>query len=187
MQSADDVLLDAEEKMEKCIHFLHQEFAGVRTGKASPSLVENVTVSYYGSPTRLRELAGISTPDPRLIVINAYDPTSLAAIEKAIQAANLGLNPMNDGRVIRVPVPELSGERRAEMAKILKRQSEEARVAIRSVRRDANEHVKVLQKESKITEDERDNALKDIQKNTDDYIKKVDDLLASKEKEIMAV
>ena len=187
MESVDDILLETEDKMEKCIHFLHQEFSGIRTGKASPSLVENIMVPYYGSPTRLRELAGISTPDPRLLVINSYDPTALGAIEKAIQAANIGLNPVNDGRVIRVPVPELSGERRAEMAKVLKRAAEEGRVAVRNVRRDANELARNVQKDGKVSEDERDHALKEIQKLTDDYIKKIDDLLAAKEKEIMAV
>ena len=187
MESADDVLLDAEEKMEKCVSFLHQEFAGVRTGKASPSLVENISVPYYGTQTRLRELANIATPEPRLLVVNSYDPTALGAIEKAILAANVGLTPMNDGRGIRIPVPELSGERRAEMAKVIKRMAEEARVSIRSVRRDGNEHIKTLEKSHKITEDERDKALKDIQQNTDDYIAKVDTSLAAKEKEIMAV
>jgi ribosome recycling factor len=187
MESVDDVILESEDKMEKALHFLQQEFAGIRTGKASPSLVENIMVPYYGSPTRLRELAGISTPEPRLIVINPYDPTALQAIEKAIQAANIGLNPVNDGRLIRVPIPELSGERRAELGKVLKRLAEEARVAIRNIRRDANEHIKTLQKNGKITEDERDSTLQDIQKDTDEFIRKIDALLASKEKEIMSV
>ena len=187
MESKDDVLLESEDKMSKCITFLHQEFAGVRTGKASPSLVENITVPYYGAPTRLRELANIATPEPRLLVINPYDPTSLAAIEKAILAANIGLTPMNDGRVIRIPIPELSGERRTEMAKVVKRMAEEARVAIRNVRREGNDAIKELQKAHKITEDEKDEGLKECQKTTDDYIKQVDDSMAAKEKEIMAV
>ena len=187
MESKDDVLLESDDKMSKCIVFLHQEFAGVRTGKASPSLVEDITVPYYGAPTRLRELANIATPEPRLLVINPYDPTSLAAIEKAILAANIGLTPMNDGRVIRIPIPELSGERRVEMAKVIKRMAEEARVAIRNVRREANDTIKNLLKEHKITEDEKDEGLKECQTMTDDYIKKVDDSLAAKEKEIMAV
>jgi len=187
MESLDDVLLEADDKMTKCLQFLHQEFSGLRTGKASPSLVENVMVPYYGTPTRLREIAGISTPEARMIVVNSYDPSALPAIEKAILAANLGVTPMNDGRVIRIIIPELSEERRKELTKVAKRMSEETRVAIRNIRRESNEHVKTLQKNSKITEDERDHALDQIQKETDAYITKVDDTLASKEKEMMAV
>lgn len=187
MESADDVLLDAEDKMSKCVDFLQQEFQGLRTGKASPALVENVKVTYYGAQVRLKEIAGISTPEPRLIVISAYDPTALGEIEKGILAANLGVTPMNDGRVVRVPIPELSEERRKELTKVAKRLAEEARVSIRNVRRDGNEHVKVLQKNGKVSEDVRDETLKEIQKNTDDYIRKVDEILAAKEKEMMVV
>mgnify|MGYP001347232132 CR=1 FL=1 len=187
MESLDDVLLDAEDKMDKSITHLQQELSGLRTGKASPSLVENIGVEYYGTTTRLRELAGISTPEPRLIVINPYDPTAREAISRAILAANVGVTPMDDGRVIRVPIPELSEERRRDLVKVGKRMTEEARVAIRNVRRDANEAIKNLQKGSKITEDERDQGVEEIQKYTDTYIKKVDDLAAHKEKEIMAV
>ncbi|MDD2235889.1 MAG: ribosome recycling factor [Kiritimatiellae bacterium] len=187
MESLDEVLLDNEDKMSKALDFLQQKFAGLRTGKASPSLVENVQVMYYGTQTRLRDLAGIATPEPRLIVINAYDPTALGAIEKAILAANLGLTPMNDGRVIRLPIPELSQERRQEIIKVAKRETEEQRVAVRNLRREANDAVKALQKKSVITEDERDKALDDIQKNTDAYIKKMDGLLSAKEKEIQEV
>lgn len=187
METLDDILLEAEEKMEKCVTHLHTEFMGIRTGKASPAFVENVMVQYYGAPTRLRELAGISTPEPRLIVINSYDPTALKEIEKAILAANLGVTPMNDGRVIRIVMPELSEERRKEMVKVAKRMSEEGRVGVRNVRRDTNEAIKTLQKNGKISEDERDKALEDIQKWTDDYIKKIDTMLAAKEKDVMAV
>ena len=187
MESLDDILLNADDKMSKAVEFLHQEFSGLRTGKASPSLVENVHVDYYGTATRLREIANISTPEPRLIVINPFDPSSLNAIEKAILAANLGVTPMNDGRVIRIPIPELSEERRKELLKVAKRMAEEQRVAIRNVRREANDQIKALQKNSKITEDERDGALEEIQKSTDDYIKKIDDLVAAKEKDVMAV
>jgi ribosome recycling factor len=187
MESLDDVLLEADDRMSKSVAFLHQEFAGLRSGKASPALVENVMVPYYGTSTRLREIAGISTPEPRLIVINSYDPTALPAIEKAILAANLGVTPMNDGRLIRIVIPELSEERRKELAKVLKRLAEEARVAIRNVRREANDRIKVLQKQSAITEDERDQALEQIQKDTDGYVAKVDETLAAKEREIMVV
>ncbi|MEI6516561.1 MAG: ribosome recycling factor [bacterium] len=187
MESVDDVLLESEDKMTKCLAFLHQEFTGLRTGKASPSLVENVMVPYYGTQTRLREIGGISTPEPRMIVINSYDPTALPAIEKAILAANLGVTPMNDGRVIRIVIPELSEERRKELVKVAKRMSEEGRVAVRNIRREANEQIKALQKDGKITEDERDQGLAQIQKETDSYIAKIDATLASKEKEVLVV
>lgn len=187
MESIDDVMLDAEERMEKALEFLHHEFSGVRTGRASPSLVEHVQVSYYGTPTRLMELAGIATPEPRLIVINPYDPTSLSAIEKAILAANIGVTPVSDGRVIRLTIPELSEERRRDLVKIVRRLSEECRVAVRNIRRDANEHIKTLQKKGLVGEDDRDNALADIQKATDATIARVDQDLASKETEVMAV
>ena len=187
MESVDDVLLEADDKMSKCLSHLQQEFTGLRTGKASPSLVENVMVPYYGTPTRLREIAGIATPEARMLVINSYDPTALPAIEKAILAANLGVTPMNDGRVIRIIIPELSEERRKELAKVAKRMSEEARVAVRNIRRESNDQVKALQKDSKVTEDERDQALAQIQKETDAFIAKIDAVLAAKEKEVMAV
>jgi len=187
MESVDDVLLDAEEKMDNSAKVLKEQFAGLRTGKASPALVENVQVQYYGTPTRLRDIAGISAPEPRLLVINPYDPNAHADIEKAILAANLGVTPLNDGRVIRVPIPELSEERRKEIVKVARRQAEEARVAIRNVRRDANEAIKALQKKGKVSEDERDQALTDIQKSTDAHIAKIDSEVKSKESELMVV
>jgi len=187
METTDDILLSVDDKMGKAVEFLQHEMLGLRTGKASPSLVENVTIDYYGAPTRLKELAGISTPEPRLIVITPYDPTVLPGIEKAISGANIGITPLNDGKVIRVPIPELSEERRRDLAKVAKRMAEEQRVAIRNIRRDANEQVKALQKASKISEDERTGTLDEIQKYTDDNIKKIDDSLAAKEKDIMEV
>ena len=187
MESVDEVLLEADDKMSKCLAFLHQEFSGLRTGKASPSLVENVMVPYYGTMTRLREIGGISTPEARMLVINSYDPTALPAIEKAILGANLGVTPMNDGRVIRIVIPELSEERRKELAKVAKRMSEEGRVAVRNIRRESNEQIKALQKDGKITEDERDQGLTQIQKETDAFIAKIDAVLAAKEKEVLAV
>ncbi|MCK5675520.1 MAG: ribosome recycling factor [Verrucomicrobia bacterium] len=183
----DDILLETEDKMNKALQFLQQELAGLRTGKAHPSLVDTITVDYYGTPSRLRDIANISTPEPRLIVIKAFDPSSLGLIEKAIIAANIGITPMNDGRLIRVPIPELSEERRKEMVKMAGRTTEEQRVAIRNIRRDANDQIKSSQKSGDITEDERDSALEDVQKSTDEHIKKMDDLLAAKEKEIMEV
>ena len=187
MESTDDVLLEAEDKMTKCIEHLAHELSGLRTGKASPSLVDGVQVEYYGAMTRLRDIAGISVPEPRLIVINAYDPSALPAIDKAILAANIGVTPINDGRVIRIPIPELSEERRKDLIKVGKRMSEDARIAIRNVRRDSNEIIKGLQKNSKITEDDRDAATEEIQKLTDAHISKVDSMIASKEKDIMVV
>ncbi len=187
MDTVDDILLETEDKMNKAVEFLQQEFVGLRTGKASPSLVENIAVEYYGANTRLKELAGIATPEPRLIVINPYDPSALPAIEKAILAANIGVTPMNDGRVIRVPIPELSEERRKELIKVAKRMAEDQRVAIRNLRRDANELIKGLQKDSKISEDERDGGLEEIQSTTDHHIKKIDELVATKETDVMEV
>ncbi len=183
----DNVLLETEDKMDKTLQFLQQELAGLRTGKAHPSLVDTITVDYYGTPTRLRDIANISTPEPRLIVINPFDPSSLGLIEKAIIAANIGITPMNDGRLIRVPIPELSEERRKEMVKMAGRTTEEQRVAIRNIRRDANDQIKSLQKNGDITEDDRDNALDQIQKSTDGHIKKMDEMLAAKEKEVLEV
>jgi ribosome recycling factor len=183
----DNVLLETKDKMDKTLQFLQQELNGLRTGKAHPSLVDTITVDYYGTPTRLRDIANISTPEPRLIVINAFDPSSLGLIEKAITAANIGITPMNDGKLIRVPIPELSEERRKDMVKMAGRTTEEQRVAIRNIRRDANDQIKSLQKNGDITEDDRDAAFEDIQKSTDGHIKKMDDLLAGKEKEVLEV
>jgi ribosome recycling factor len=187
MESSMEVLLAAEEKMDKCVEFLHHDLSGLRTGKASPSLVENITVEYYGTATRLRDIANISTPEPRLLVISPFDPSSLGNIEKAISAANIGITPMNDGRLIRVPIPELSEQRRKDLAKVAARATEEQRIAVRNVRRDANELLKALQKSSKITEDDRDQSLEEVQKLTDAHIKKMDDMLAAKEKEVLSV
>lgn len=187
MESLDDVLLDAEDKMDKALQHLQHELSGLRTGKASPAMVDGIQVNYYGAMTRLRDIANLATPEPRLLVINPFDPSSRQAICQAILAANIGITPIDDGRVIRIPVPELSEERRKELTKVAKRMTEDAKVAIRNVRRDANESIKNLQKGSKITEDERDQGIEDIQKSTDDYGKKVEELLAKKEKDIMTV
>lgn len=187
METLDDVLLETDDKMSKSLEFLNQQFSGLRTGKASASLVENIAVAYYGATVRLREIANISTPDMRLIVINSYDPTALPAIEKAILAANIGVTPLNDGRVVRVPIPELSGERRRELSKVAKQMTEKARVAARNIRQEANEQIKELQKKGKITEDEKEAGLKEIQKYTDDTIRKMDETLLAKEKEVLAI
>lgn len=187
MESVDEILLETDDKMSKSLDMLKEQFSGMRTGKASPHMVENVSVIYYGAPTRLRELANISTPEPRLIVINPYDKNARDAVVKAIHAANLGFSPMDDGRVIRIPIPELSEERRKEMTKVMKRMAEEARVSVRNVRRDMNEATKKLQKDGGCTEDERDKGLEDIQKSTNDYIGKIDAMVTAKETELMQV
>ena len=183
----DDVLLEAEEKMTKTEEVVVKEFAGVRTGKASAGLVENVQVEVYGSIMRIRELAGITTPESRVIMIQPWDASTVHAIEKAIQKANLGLNPAVDKKNIRIVLPELSTERRNEFVKIVKKMTEDGRVAIRHVRRDAMEALKKAAKEGGVTEDEVETAEKEIQKLTDQYIAKLDGHLAHKEKEIMTV
>jgi ribosome recycling factor len=183
----DDILLEAEDKMQKTEHVVQNEFAGVRTGKASPGLVENIAVEVYGSQMRIRELAGITTPEPRVLVIQPWDANSLHAIEKAIQKANLGLNPAIDKKIIRIVFPELSQERRQEFVKIIKKMSEDGRVAIRHVRRDAMEALKKENKAGGVTEDEVTHAEKEIQKLTDAYIAKIDVHLAHKEKELLTL
>src|SRR5438874_9976945 len=185
--TVDDVLLEAEEKMGKTEEVVTHEFSGIRTGKASPGLVENVQVDVYGSTMRIRELAGITTPETRVIMIQPWDAGTLHAIEKAIQKANLGLNPSVDKKFIRIVLPELSEERRIEFTKVVKKMAEDGRVAVRHVRRDAIEHLKKEAKEGLITEDELKHAEKEVQKLTDQYIGKIDEHLAHKEKEIMTV
>lgn len=176
-----------EEHMMKAIEHMQNDFNAVRTGKASPALVENIMVDYYGTATRLKEIAGITAPEPRLLVIQPWDPSSVSAVEKAILASNIGISPVSDGRIIRLPIPELSEERRKSLVKQIKNRAEEARVAIRNIRRDSNEVAKKAQKDSKITEDELKTMLDDIQKLTDDYIKQVDDMMHKKEAELMAL
>lgn len=183
----DSVLKDSAAKMARSNAMLKEQFSGLRTGKASPALVENVPVMYYGTPTRLRDLANISVPEPRLISITPYDPSALADIVKGIQAANVGVTPISDGRVVRVPIPELDEERRKEIVKVARRHAEDARVSIRNVRREANEAIKALQKDGKISEDQGKLSLDRIQKDTDAAIAKIDADLKAKEAEVMAV
>ena len=176
-----------EEHMMKTEESHKNNFAAIRTGKASPSLVENITVDYYGTPTRLRDLAGISAPEPRMLVVQPWDKGSLAALEKAILASNVGITPMNDGKLLRLPIPELSQERRTALSKQAKSETEDAKVALRNIRRDANEAAKKAQKDGEITEDDLKKMLDDIQKTTDRYIAALDAALAVKEKELMTV
>src|SRR5436190_23062259 len=180
--------LDAmEEKMMKTLEFVHNEFAKIRTGKASPALVENIQVQAYDTHMRLRELAGISTPEPRLIVIQPWDASVVQSVVHAIQKSELGINPVVDGKLIRIPIPQLDQERRKELDKVIKHIAEEGRVAIRSERQHGMDAVKKLQKDGTITEDDLKHAEKEIQNKTDEYIKEIDTVLEHKEKEILAV
>lgn len=183
----DDILLEAEEKMSKTEEVVQHEFSGVRTGKASPSLVENILVEVYGSQMRIRELAGITTPEPRMLMIQPWDASTVHPIEKAIQKSNLGLNPAVDKKSIRIVLPELSAERRQEFIKIVKKMAEDGRVAVRHVRRDALELLKKEGKSGGVTEDQVEGAEKEVQKLTDQCIAKIETHLAHKEKEILTV
>ncbi|HEY3861623.1 MAG TPA: ribosome recycling factor [Verrucomicrobiae bacterium] len=183
----DDILLDAEEKMTKTELVVQNEFAGLRTGRASPVLVENITVEVYGSHMRIRELAGITTPEARVLVIQPWDATTVHPIEKAIMKSNLGVTPTVQGKVIRLVLPELSQERRQEMVKIVRKMAEDGRVAVRHVRRDGIEAIKKESKGGGIAEDQMEGAEKEMQKLTDQYSAKIDAHLAAKEKEIMTV
>jgi ribosome recycling factor len=183
----DDILMEAEEKMAKTEEVVQKEFSGVRTGKASAGLVENIAVEVYGSQMRIRELAGITTPETRVIMIQPWDAATLHPIEKAIQKAYLGLNPSVDKKFIRIVLPELSTERRQEFVKAVKKMAEDGRVAIRHVRRDAIEALKKEEKAGGVTEDELEGAEKEVQKLTDQYIAKIETHLAHKEKEILTV
>jgi len=174
----------AKTKMEKSISLLTQELSKVRTGRASPALLDGVKVEYYGSTLPLNQVAGISIPEPRLIIIQPWDKQALIPIEKAIQKADLGFNPNNDGNVIRLAIPPLTTERREELVKLTMKLGEECRVAVRNVRREANNDIKREEKEKKITEDEAFKTQEQIQKMTDEYVKKVDEVLKKKEKEI---
>ena len=173
--------------MDGALANLNQQLDGVRTGKASPALVENITAVYYGAPTRIRELGSIATPEPRLITITPFDPSVANEICKAILAANIGVTPVSDGRKIRVPIPELSEDRRKEMVKVASHMGEEARIAVRNVRRDANDKIKALFKDKAVTEDDRDQMLDQIQQATDAAIAKIDQAVKAKESEVMAV
>ncbi len=180
-----EVLQDARERMDKTVEALKNDLRVIRTGRASPALVESVMVEYYGVPTPLVQLAGITVPEPRLLVIRPWDRNSLNAIEKAILKSDLGLTPNNDGQVIRLAIPPLTEERRRELSKQVARRVEEARVAARNIRRDTNEMLRDLEKEKEITEDERDRALEKAQELTNEYIKLIDEIGKAKEAEIL--
>jgi len=182
-----EIIADCELRMNKSVEMLRQELAHIRTGKASTGLVEPIRVDAYGSEMPLSQIASVSTPDSKTIVIQPWDKTTMSAIEKAIQKSDLGLNPMNDGTVIRLAVPPLTEERRKELVKLVKKYVEDAKVAIRNVRRDANEHIKRLEKNHEVSEDESHKTQHRIQEFTDKHIKDMDHLFELKEKEILEV
>jgi ribosome recycling factor len=180
-----EVETGAKTRMDKAVGDLQHEMAGIRTGRASVSLFDSVKVDYYGTPTPINQVANLHVPEPSLITIQPWDVSQIAAIEKAIRAAGLGLNPGNDGKIIRVPLPALTEERRKEIVKRLHQVAEDHRVALRNIRRDANEHLKKLMKDKTISEDEERRALDEMQKMTDVYIGKIDAVAKGKEKEIL--
>lgn len=180
------LLKDVEDKMKKTLAALTRQFSEVRGGRASPSLVEHVTVAYYGTPTPLKQLAAITAPEPRMLVVQPWDGSLVPEIEKAILASGLGITPAVDGKLIRLPVPPLTTERRADLTKLLHKMAEEGRVAIRTIRRDANEAVKKLKADKRISEDDAFKTQDDVQKLTDKHIGAIDTLLKAKEQELSA-
>lgn len=182
-----DVLKDVEGRMKKTVEVFRKELATVRTGRASPALLDRVEADYYGTPTPIKQMANISVPEPRLLVIQPWDKQSVGAIEKAILKSDLGITPQVSGTVIRLVIPPLTKERRQDLVKIVRKKAEEERVAIRNIRREGNEMIRDLEKEKEISEDQSAQALEEIQELTDKYISEIDAVLGSKEKEIMEV
>jgi ribosome recycling factor len=182
-----EVYIQLKTRMEKAVEDFRREMAATRTGRASVHMLDSVSVDYYGSQMPLNQIAQVHAPEAQLITVQPFDPSSLAGIEKAIRSADIGLNPMNDGKMIRVPVPPLTGDRRKEMVKHLHKVLEEHRTAVRNIRRDGNDAIKKAMKDKKITEDDEKRALDEIQKLTDDEIKKMEDMSKAKEKEVMEI
>ena len=183
--SSDEILLDAEERMEKALSVFRDELRGLRTGRATPALVDNLRVEYYGSPTPLKQLAQINTPDPQSIVIRPFDQGCLKDIEKAIRSSDLGMAPNNDGKMIRLQVPPMSGDQRQKMATRIKKSGEEAKVACRNIRRDANKHFDTAEKDKEMTEDDRDAGKEQVQTLLKEYEGKIEEAAQKKTKEIM--
>lgn len=181
------VISQASEKMEKAISSLRKELATLRAGRANPAMLDKVVVDYYGTPTPINQMAGINVPEPRLLVIQPWDKSVMGDIEKAILKSDLGLTPNNDGSVIRIQIPALTEERRVELTKLARKQGEDAKVAIRNIRRDANDDFKKMEKDGLISEDESKRYLDEIQVITDNYAKKVDETVKQKENEIMEI
>jgi ribosome recycling factor len=183
----DDLLQDAERRMKKAVEHVRDDFTSIRTGRASASLLNRVSVNYYGAPTPLNQIASIAVPEPTLLVVSPYDKSVIEDVEKAIQQADLGVNPVSDGNVIRLPIPKLTEERRKEMTKVVRSKAEEGRVAIRNVRRDVIEDLRAFEKEHEITKDDLHRGQEEAQKLTDRFIAETDDMLKVKEKELMEV
>ncbi len=180
----DEILGDARGRMEKTLNSLRTEFSRIRTGRASPAILETIKVDYYGNPTPLIQLAGISAPEPRLLIVQPWDKTAVHEIEKAILKSGLGLTPRVEGNVIRIPIPPLSEERRKELSKLVRKLGEDSKIAIRNIRRDVNEKLKSKKDNKEISEDDMIRMQKKVQEITDEYIKKVDEIVVRKEKEI---
>ena len=183
--TSDEILLDTEERMEKAINVFRDELRGLRTGRATPSLVDSLRVEYYGSPTPLKQLAQISTPDPTQIVIRPYDASILKDIEKAVRSSDLGMSPNNDGKMIRLQVPPMSGDQRKKMAQRIKKSAEDAKVACRNIRRDGNKHFDQAEKTKEMTEDERDSGKEEVQSLLKEYEEKITEMADKKEAEIL--
>jgi ribosome recycling factor len=187
MAAIEDFLTDCQRRMDTSIEHTRTEFNTVRTGRASTALLDRITVDYYGTPTPLANMASISAPEPRLISVQPYDPSQIKAIEKVIMESDLGLTPSNDGKVVRLPIPSLTEERRKELVKVVRRLGEDGKVAIRNVRRDVMKHLEELVKNGEVGDDEERRAETQVQKLTDDHVKTIDELLKNKEAEIMEV
>ena len=181
------VVAETREKMRKALDHLRDEFAGVRSGRAVPGLVEKLKVDYYGSEVPLQQLAGFSVPEPRMLVVSPYDKGAIKSIEKAIQASDLGINPSNDGQVIRLTFPPLTEERRKELVKVVKHRAEEGRIAVRNIRRQARHDLEAFEKDGEISRDELERVEKDLEKQTHDVITEIDELLGHKERELLEV
>ncbi|SHE32856.1 MULTISPECIES: ribosome recycling factor [Caloramator] len=182
-----EVIVASEEKMKKSIELLKKELQGLKAGRANAAMLDKITVDYYGTPTHIAQLASISIPEPRVLVIQPWDKNAIKDIEKAIQKSDLGINPTNDGQVIRLVIPELTEETRKNLVKVVKKHGEDTKVAVRSVRRDANDRLKALKKEGNFSEDEIKRTEEEVQKITDNFIKEIDKLVEAKEKEILTV
>jgi ribosome recycling factor len=183
----ENFLGDATQRMDKSVEATHEHFNSVRTGRATPALLDRIQIDYYGTPTPLKNLATINSPEPRMLTIQPFDPTSIKAIEKAIQESDLGLTPSNDGKVIRLPIPQLTEERRKELVKVIRGMAEEGRVAVRNVRRDAIKHLEELVKKGDVGDDDERAAETRVQKLTDDHVARIEEILKRKEAEIMEV
>ena len=183
----EDLIQDAQRRMDKSVEAVRTEFNTVRTGRASAALLDRINVDYYGQATPLKQLATISAPEPRLLTVQPFDPSSLKGIERAIQESDLGLTPSNDGKIIRLPIPQLTEERRKELVKVVKHRAEESRVAIRNIRRDARKELEQLQKDGDISKDDLERIEKDLEKHTHQVVAEVDELLSHKERELLSV